>query len=308
MGTIRHSPQEISGAGFLEDRQAPSGRRRAVRHGPRASHEARVERFYSHGVERYGSFHDNYLNFGLWEPGCAIFVEAAEALIERVAATIALSSDSVLLDVACGMGSQDRFLMRRFGPRAIEGLDLTAKHIAIAQRRNPYPNVTYRVGDACALPFPDGAFTHVMAIEGIVHFNTRERFFREAHRVLAPGGRLGASDFFLGRPPRNAIEERLLRWCIAAWHVPRENASTVEAYRAALEGSGFVDVHLEVVSDRVIPGYYAEQMRPEIRRQLYAIRGWIIGRLSHVIDALMYRLYRAGLVGYLLVSAQKAPE
>ena len=88
------------GAGFLEDRQAPSGRRRAVRHGPRASHEARVERFYSHGVERYGSFHDNYLNFGLWEPGCTIFVEAAEALIERVAAKIALSSASVLLDVA----------------------------------------------------------------------------------------------------------------------------------------------------------------------------------------------------------------
>jgi hypothetical protein len=147
-----------------------------------------------------------------------------------------------------------------------------------------------------------------MAIEGIVHFNTRERFFREAHRVLASGGRLGASDFFLGRTPRTAIEERLLRWCSAAWHVPRENASTVEAYRAALEGSGFADVHLEVVSDRVIPGYYAEQMRPEIRRQLYAIRGRIIGRLSHVIDALMYRLYRAGLVGYLLVSAQKAPE
>jgi len=83
VGTVRHSPQEILGAGFLEDRQAPSGRRRAARQGPRASHEARVERFYSHGVERYGSFHDNYLNFGLWEPGCAIFVEAAEALTKE---------------------------------------------------------------------------------------------------------------------------------------------------------------------------------------------------------------------------------
>jgi microcystin synthetase protein McyJ len=270
-------------------------------------HEARVERFYAHGVARYGSFHDNYLNFGLWTPGRS-FVEAAEALVERVGTKIALGGDAALLDVGCGMGTQDRFLMRRFRPRTIEAVDLTPQHIAIAQARNEFANLTYRVGNACVLPFPNGAFTHAMSIEGIVHFNTRQRFFREARRVLVPGGRFGASDFFMPRAPRNLLERRLLRLCMSAWQVPPDNASSAEEYHAALERSGFTDVHVEIVSDQVIPGYYAEQMRPDTRRHIRAIRGPVIGRLSQLIDVFLHRLYRARLVGYLIVDARKPQE
>ena len=269
------------------------------------THENRVERFYSYGVENYGTFHDNYLNFGYWPPGLTDFVAAAEALLERVGTAIGLGPDAVLLDVACGMGTQDRFFTSRFGCRRIEAVDLTAKHIEVARVRNSGPNIQYRIGDACQLDFAPGSFTHVVAIEGIVHFNTRERFFREAHRLLSPGGRIGVSDFFAARAPTNSVERLLLRCCAAAWQVPPENVVTLEAYRATLERAGFEDVALDVVSDQVIPGYITEQTRPEARRDLYQIRGAVIGRMGVLIDRLLFYLYRAGLVGYLIGAARK---
>jgi ubiquinone/menaquinone biosynthesis C-methylase UbiE len=270
------------------------------------THEQRTEAFYARGVENYGTFHSNYLNFGLWEDGITDYVQAAERLLTRLAEKIRLGRQSVLLDVACGMGTQDLFFMRRFECAAIEALDLTAKHIAVATARNVFPNLTYRIGDACSLPFAEEQFTHVTAIEGIVHFNPRERFFREAKRVLKRGGMVGMSDFCLGRPPRSAFEHLVVRACEAAWHVPVENTETVQTYAAKLARAGLADVDIEVVSDKVIPGYLAEQGRPDVRKQQYRIRGAVIGRLGLAIDWLVRKAYEKRLLAYILVSGRKA--
>ncbi len=268
------------------------------------THERRVQRFYARGVERYGDFHDNYLNFGLWRSAGLDYVAAAQALLAAVAETVDLARDSAVLDAACGMGTQDRFLVERYGC-CIEAVDLTPEHIAVASRKHSLTKVRYRVADACRLPFEARTFTHVIAIEGIVHFRTRRRFFEEAYRVLAPGGRLGVSDFFLRRAPRGLLERALLRAGTAAWHVPPENISTLERYRDALERAGFVEASFEDVSVDTIPGYLQEQARPQIRRRSYAIRGQVIGRLATALDRLVLGLYRAGLVGYVIAHGRK---
>src|SRR3989338_3266881 len=92
-------------------------------------HEKKTEHFFQHGIENYGTFHGNYLNFGLWENNPINYIAASEHLLTRVANKIRLNKTACLLDVGCGMGAQDLFFMRTFNCKKIHALDLTKKHI-----------------------------------------------------------------------------------------------------------------------------------------------------------------------------------
>lgn len=71
--------------------------------------------------------------------------------------------------------------------------------------------VAFVQGDACALPFADGGFDAVLAVERIFHFPSRLAFFQEVRRVLKPGGRLALPDFLLPESePFAATFERAL--------------------------------------------------------------------------------------------------
>jgi ubiquinone/menaquinone biosynthesis C-methylase UbiE len=275
----------------------------------RASQERKVERFYGTGAERYIDFHDGYLNFGFWQEGITSYVAASENLVRHLGLLCNLSADSLLLDVACGMGTQDIFLYREFGPAQIDGLDVTWKHIEHGRRRAQQSSCGDRVhfhhGTAIELPFPDNSFTHVISIEGPVHFNTREKFMREALRVLRPGGVFGLSDYVLNRKPAGVIDKLLIESARRMWKIPEENVDSTASYRAKLERSGFSNVRIDEVGDQVIPGYYFEQMRPETRRAIAKIRGSIAARATVVIDVAAYKSFKRGLIDYVFVRAEK---
>lgn len=275
-----------------------------------AGHENAVENFYGRGVENYGDFHDGYLNFGLWEDGVTDFIAAAEKLVHRVGTMAGLDRESRILDVACGMGTQDVYFIRHFEPRHITALDVTWKHIERGQRRVRDAGLEDRVefvhGTATELSFADNSFTHVIGIEGPVHFNTREKFMREAARVLEPGGVIAIADYCLKRAPRNLFERCVLGATVRVWKVPAENIDTPDAYRAKLERSGFRDVEIEQTGESVIPGYYFEQRRPETMAEMTKIRGFVGGRIGTIIDVAVYRAYRMGLIDYIFVRARKA--
>lgn len=273
------------------------------------SRESTIERFYSHGVSRYGEFHSGYLNFGLWDPGIQTYLEAAENLIRRMGTLLGLNEESRLLDVACGMGTQDLYLMRTFRPAHIDALDVTWGHIIHARGRIQSAHLENRItahhGTATNLPFPNASFTQAMCIEGAEFFNTREAFMREAYRVLVPRGVLALADYTLKRPPRTILEKIVLAACLALWKIPKENVDTKERFYEKLSRSGFVNITIEEVGTRTIPGYYFEQKRPEVRASLSRIRGFIAGRLGFIIDIFLYQAFIRGLIEYVLVRAEK---
>ncbi len=272
------------------------------------NHEERTEQFYARGVERYGTHHGNYLSFGLWEAGIQDYVAAAEHLLKRLADKIHLDENSILLNVACGMGSETRYFMEHYRCKQIDALDLTQKHIALAQQRNSHNNVRYTRGNASTLskyyPTPE-RFTHIACVEGATHFYTRTEYFAEANRLLKPRGKMGSADICLARKPKTTLEDTILKMGAKVWHYPLENAYLPDVYARNLERQGFTDINMEDVSDATFPGYMREQLNPETRKAIYPIRGQIFGRLGIFIDAFAYYLYTQGLIKYFLISAEK---
>lgn len=272
------------------------------------SHEHAVEAFYSHGVENYGDFHKGYLNFGLWEDGIGDYVAAAENLVHKVAGRLGLVPGSRLLDVACGMGTQDVYIYDKFGPIRIEAVDLTWKHLPHALRRAKDGKCDHAVrfhhGSATKLSFPEDSFTHALSIEGPFHYHTREVFFHEAWRVLRAGGVLALADFAIPRKPRG-WEVPFIAATKRLWKIPEENLDSVEIYRMKLAAAGFRNIRIDEAGQHTFPGYYQEQRRPECRSALARIRGIVGGRLGQVVDHAAIGAYTRGLVSYILVRAEK---
>jgi SAM-dependent methyltransferase len=99
-----------------------------------------------------------------------------------------------VLEVGCGRGGGAAFVFERFGPRSVTGLDLARRAVDSCRRRYGRAGLSFVAGDAEQLPFADGAFDTVLSVESSHCYADPSRFWREAHRVLRPGGRLLLAD------------------------------------------------------------------------------------------------------------------
>jgi ubiquinone/menaquinone biosynthesis C-methylase UbiE len=104
-----------------------------------------------------------------------------------VGAPITASTD--ILDVGCGTGNYAAALVAATGCR-VSGIDPSREMLARAREAAPWQSLVQ--GRAESLPFPDNSFDLVMTTDVIHHIRDRHAHFREAMRVLRPGGRIVA--------------------------------------------------------------------------------------------------------------------
>ncbi|WP_245672702.1 class I SAM-dependent methyltransferase [Aldersonia kunmingensis] len=94
------------------------------------------------------------------------------------------------LDIGCGTGILTRTAADRAGPEGIvEGLDLNEAMLEVARRIRP--DLTFRRGDASALPYPDRSFDIVLSQMALMFFPDRGRALGEMARVAVPGATVG---------------------------------------------------------------------------------------------------------------------
>jgi len=99
-----------------------------------------------------------------------------------------------VLDVCSGTGALAALLWRRVGAQGeVIGVDLTEAMLEVAKAR--VPGVTFLVGDACQLPFPDRRFAAATMAFGLRNIKERRLALRELARVLRPGGRAVILEF-----------------------------------------------------------------------------------------------------------------
>jgi SAM-dependent methyltransferase len=88
-----------------------------------------------------------------------------------------------VLDLGCGEGAT---LVHLEAPDGAVGVDLFEPKLELARR--VLPGCRFVAASAESLPFPDGAFDHVLVRDVVHHLEDPGPAMREIRRVLAPGG------------------------------------------------------------------------------------------------------------------------
>jgi microcystin synthetase protein McyJ len=250
-----------------------------------------------------------WLNLGYWQRAQS-YPDACADLARKLAEAARLGRGDVVLDAGFGFAEQDLLWVREYDVARIVGLNVTKLHVDVAQQRvrslGLGERLDLRLGSATEIPLEAGTVDKVVALESAFHFDTRERFFEEAYRVLRPGGRIALADCmpFVGEKPSGLWN----RWGWRRWGVPPANIYDRTAYEQKLAARGFTQIEVESIRQYVFPGMhrYAEQRKQGVTMEQARVQ------LSKedVESCLGVDLWRkqGGLTDYVIFSAVKAED
>lgn len=156
-----------------------------------------------------------------------------------------LRPGETVLDLGSGGGIDCFLAARQVGPTGrVIGLDMTPDMIRLAQqnaKQAGLANVEFRYGEMEDMPLPD-ATVDVIISNCVINLSPdKDAVFREAYRVLRPGGRMSISDMVVSHALPAAVRGQLDTWaaCIAG-------ALPEAEYLTKIRDAGFQDV--EIVS------------------------------------------------------------
>lgn len=161
--------------------------------------------------------------------------------VARVAHGIDFVGKSVL-DIGCGVGGVDFYLVETCGAGFVTGLDVEDTVLITARERSRAKGLDDQTGFIKVwpgpLPFPPMSFEIVFSKDAIVHIPDKHTLMKDVFRVLKPGGWFTASDWLIDH---DHAPSREMKDYIAAEGLDFGMASPAR-YRDALEQAGFTDI------------------------------------------------------------------
>ena len=156
-------------------------------------------------------------------------------------AMASLKPGETVLDLGSGGGIDCFVAASAVGETGkVIGVDMTPDMVSKAREnaeKAGVKNVEFRLGEIEHLPLEDGSVDAIISNCVINLSPEKEKVFREAYRVLKPGGRLAVSDIVATAPLPEEVRKdlSLISACVGG-------AERVESIKEVLEKTGFQDV------------------------------------------------------------------
>jgi len=175
-----------------------------------------------------------------------------------------LHEGETVLDLGSGGGIDVLLSARRVGPTGkAYGLDMTDEMLELArrsQRDAGVENVEFLRGTIEEVPLPDDSIDVIISNCVINLSGDKPAVFREAARVLRPGGRFAVSDVVADPEMDDATRRDMEQWtgCIAG-------ALTRQEFERELAAAGFEEVEVRAthrVHDQAASAIIRARLRP----------------------------------------------
>ena len=164
-----------------------------------------------------------------------------------------------MLDLGSGAGFDAFLAARQVGPQGfVIGVDMTPDMVAKARsnaEKGDFQNVEFRLGEIEHLPVADNSVDVILSNCVINLSPEKEQVFKEAFRVLKPGGRLAISDI------------------VATAELPEEVRHDLALYTGCVAGASLI---AELERTLTESGFSQIQIRPKDESRLF-IRDWVPG-------------------------------
>ena len=143
------------------------------------------------------------LHYPLYMSDSDTFLQSQTNLTDFCISKLGDVKNKRILEIGCGNGVQSMYILRKYMPANITGVDLSSENIAIANRQKEsmgIENARFFVDDAQSLKHIDNeGFDVVLNIESAFHYPDKPSFLKELYRVLKPGGQFLIADVLTKR-------------------------------------------------------------------------------------------------------------
>ncbi len=172
-------------------------------------------------------------------------------------AIAALKPGETVLDLGSGAGFDAFLAARAVGTTGrVIGVDMTPEMVSKARKNQAsggYENVEFRLGEIESPPVADASVDVIISNCVINLSPDKPRVFREAFRVLKPGGRIAVSDVVALAPIPDELRKdwELYTGCVTG-------ASLVDDLKAMLKEAGFTNIRIvrKGESREIISGWF----------------------------------------------------
>jgi len=216
------------------------------------------------------------VHFGYYDHEVKTHGEALLNLNKVLALKGRVKDGDIILDAGCGQGGSSVWLAENYNVQ-VTGITLVPHQVKKAQKiahKSQLDNrISFSEQDYSNTNFEDESFTLIWACESICHAEEKLDFYKEAFRLLKPGGRLICADYFRTERPLHQDGEKLLHDWLDGWSI--KDIDGFLEHKKNAEKCGFIEVEIENIT---------EYTRPSLKHlHSMASKLWRFGKFLKII-------------------------